>query len=349
MDSILLSEDSINFPPPEHINDIDFNRNNPRVIDDISQQRSTQDINIHMQASASSNNTAFNESMIQMYSIFENSFESIRQIFRWIYSYADPRVDDWPLMSTPWPVLFIFGLYLLLARYGLSIMQRHKPFRLRWILVVYNLYIALLNLWIACEIIWCAYKLRFDSLCQLVKVDYDPYVLRIANAVWWYFASKGIEFADTLFFILRKKDRQLTFLHVYHHSTMFLVWWTAVRFVPGGSAIIPIIVNSSVHVLMYTYYGLSAIGPSMQKYLWWKKHLTIIQLIQFVVGVSIGIRLITTDCRFTMWMQYVFSAYAGSFIILFGNFYLNEYTKKGQTANAEKSPAENKTIKNKKD
>jgi len=39
------------------------------------------------------------------------------------------------------------------------------------------------------------------------------------------------------------------------------------------------LINSFVHVLMYTYYGLSALGPHMQKYLWWKKYLTRIQLV----------------------------------------------------------------------
>lgn len=38
-------------------------------------------------------------------------------------------------------------------------------------------------------------------------------------------------------------------------------------------------INSLVHVLMYSYYGLTALGPAVQKYLWWKKHLTLIQLV----------------------------------------------------------------------
>jgi len=33
---------------------------------------------------------------------------------------------------------------------------------------------------------------------------------------------------------------------------------------------------------MYTYYGLAAIGPHMQKYLWWKKYLTKLQLVSSV-------------------------------------------------------------------
>lgn len=30
---------------------------------------------------------------------------------------------------------------------------------------------------------------------------------------------------------------------------------------------------------MYGYYGLAALGPQMQRYLWWKKYLTIIQMV----------------------------------------------------------------------
>lgn len=253
---------------------------------------------------------------------------SSKDYYSWLSSFADPRVEKWPLMASPVPTLGLFFLYLFVANYGPSFMKSRKALQLRWLLVFYNLYIAILNLWITCELCYCSYKLNYKSFCQLVTISNDPYVMRIANAIWWYYASKGIEFADTLFFILRKKDRQLTFLHKYHHSSMFIVWWTAVRFVPGGSAITPVVFNSFVHVLMYTYYGLSALGPAVQKFLWWKRYLTIIQLIQFFVGVSIGIHLISSGCQFTRWMQYVFSGYAFSFIILFGNFYLHEYTKK---------------------
>lgn len=37
-----------------------------------------------------------------------------------------------------------------------------------------------------------------------------------------------------VFFILRKKNRQLTFLHVYHHATMIFNWWAGVKYVAGG-------------------------------------------------------------------------------------------------------------------
>lgn len=41
-------------------------------------------------------------------------------------------------------------------------------------------------------------------------------------------------------------------------------------------------VNAGVHVIMYFYYFLSAAGPQFQKYLWWKKYMTAIQLVRLL-------------------------------------------------------------------
>ena len=58
--------------------------------------------------------------------------------------------------------------------------------------------------------------------------------LQIARALWWYYFSKLIEFMDTFFFILRKKNNQISFLHVYHHASMFPIWWTGIKWAAGG-------------------------------------------------------------------------------------------------------------------
>lgn len=45
--------------------------------------------------------------------------------------------------------------------------------------------------------------------------------------------------------------------------------------------------NAAIHVLMYLYYGLASCGPKIQKYLWWKKYLTIIQMVRFHLPVRL--------------------------------------------------------------
>lgn len=37
-----------------------------------------------------------------------------------------------------------------------------------------------------------------------------------------------------MFFLLRKKNSQVSFLHVYHHTTMVCLWWIGIKWVAGG-------------------------------------------------------------------------------------------------------------------
>lgn len=43
-------------------------------------------------------------------------------------------------------------------------------------------------------------------------------------------------------------------------------------------------INSFVHIVMYAYYFLSALGPQLQPYLWWKKHITNMQMVNFILN-----------------------------------------------------------------
>lgn len=52
----------------------------------------------------------------------------------------------------------------------------------------------------------------------------------------------------------------------------------------GGHGTFSNLVNNLVHVIMYFYYMLSAMGPQYQKYLWWKKHLTTLQLVSSLIN-----------------------------------------------------------------
>ena len=54
-------------------------------------------------------------------------------------------------------------------------------------------------------------------------------------------------------------------------------WHVTVKSVVS-TAFLSAMINSLVHVIMYTYYGMSAV-PSLRKYLWWKRHLTQFQLV----------------------------------------------------------------------
>ncbi len=42
----------------------------------------------------------------------------------------------------------------------------------------------------------------------------------MANVCWVFYFSKFIELLDTVFFVLRKKNNQITFLHLFHHGNI---------------------------------------------------------------------------------------------------------------------------------
>ncbi|XP_034031246.1 elongation of very long chain fatty acids protein 4a [Thalassophryne amazonica] len=259
------------------------------------------------------------------------------EFYKWTLTIADKRVEKWPLMDNPLPTLAISTSYLLFLWLGPKYMKNREPFQLRKTLIVYNFSMVFLNFFIFKELFLAARVASYSYICQPVDYSDDPNEVRVAGALWWYFISKGIEYLDTVFFILRKKFSQVTFLHVYHHCSMFTLWWIGIKWVAGGQSFFGAHMNAAIHVLMYLYYGLASCGPKIQKYLWWKKYLTIIQMVQFHVTIGHTALSLYVNCDFPHWMHYSLICYAITFIVLFGNFYYQTYRRQQPRRDASSS------------
>lgn len=79
---------------------------------------------------------------------------------------------------------------------------------------------------------------------------------------------------------------------------------------------------------MYFYYMLAAMGPKYQKYLWWKKYMTWVQLIQFCLMLCYLITIVAMDCKLPKTLTFFFVTNCIIFLYLFGNFYVKAYSKK---------------------
>ena len=44
--------------------------------------------------------------------------------------------------------------------------------------------------------------------------------------------------------VLKKNNRQITFLHVYHHCSIFVIWWAVVYIAPNGETYFSAALNS---------------------------------------------------------------------------------------------------------
>ncbi|XP_071830825.1 very long chain fatty acid elongase 4-like [Apostichopus japonicus] len=261
--------------------------------------------------------------------LIQDKLNETYNYYLYTLTFSDPRVADWFLMQSPLPTIAIAIIYLLTVWLGPKIMAKREAFDLHYFMVFYNFSCVLLGAHIVKELFYCAFiQRKYNIFCQEMVYSEDEYEYRIAKALWWYYFSKGYELLDTIIFILRKKNNQVTFLHVYHHTSMFVLWWIGMKWVAGGMSVFGSMLNSSIHVIMYSYYGLSALGPQFYKYLWWKKYLTVIQLAQFFVCLVLAVQSIYFQCQFYLWMQYAFLAYGTSLVLLFANFYVHAYIKK---------------------
>lgn len=246
---------------------------------------------------------------------------------------ADDRVRDWLFMKDPFPmVLIVIGYLAAVFKIGPCYMLVRRPFNLKPLLAVYNLGMVL-----SCIAVLIGYYksgYRPNSFMACLEIDYsnDPNAMRILNIMWWTHIIKIVELVETIFFLLRKKQSQITFLHVYHHISTLFLSWVGVKYVGGGMVTFSYVLNHSVHVLMYSYYFLALFGPKMQKALQpVKKLLTLVQMIQFVLMLIQCTIAIIHQCPIPNSILLLFCPNIALNLYLFAKFYVKTYNAKRKT------------------
>ena len=175
-------------------------------------------------------------------------------------------------------------------------MKNREPYDLRNLLAVYNGVQVIFSAWIFYTIGRAGWFYDYSFTCQPIDYSHSEFAMRMVHSCWWYYFSKYTEFFDTFFFILRKKMEQVSVLHVVHHGIMPMSVWFGLKFTPGGHSTFFGFLNTFVHIVMYVYYMLAAMGPRYQKYTWWKKYLTSLQMVQFVLISGHAFQLFFIDC-----------------------------------------------------
>jgi len=251
----------------------------------------------------------------------------------WLWEKRDPRMDGLPLLNSPLPTALICMCYVFIVKVaGPRFMQNREPYNIRTFLVIYNALQVALSAYI---VYWCiqgGWFWKHSFICQPVDYSNSREALAETHVSYVYFLAKFTEFIDTFAFVARKKFSHISTLHVIHHGIMPLSVWPGLRFVPGGHATFFGLLNSFVHVFMYLYYMFAALGPKYSKWIWWKRHMTDLQMVQFVgMIVHAGQLLVVPDCGFPVIYGYVIAGHAIMFFILFSQFYIMEYLKKPKT------------------
>ncbi|XP_055058528.2 elongation of very long chain fatty acids protein 1a [Misgurnus anguillicaudatus] len=273
---------------------------------------------------------------------------NVLKFYDYFLKRTDPRVRDYPLMKSPVEMtVILLGYVFLVLHVGPRFMANRKPFHLNTTMIFYNFFMVAYNAYIVYEFLMAGWGTTYTWRCDLCDPSSSPQALRMVRAAWLFYFSKYVELLDTMFFVLRKKHSQVTFLHIFHHSVMPWTWWWGITLTPvGGMGSFHALVNACVHVIMYSYYGLAAAGPRFQKYLWWKKYMTAIQLIQFVlVSVHISQYYFMEKCDYQVPIFiHLIWIYGMFFFVLFSNFWIQAYIRgKRLPVSNEDKPKQNGT------
>jgi hypothetical protein len=225
-------------------------------------------------------------------------------------------------------------------------MLKRNPLHSKIIAALHNGFLSLGSLALLLLIVQELYpkiikKGYMGSLC-----DKDIMTNQLEFYCYLNYLLKYYELSDTLLLVLKKKD--IPFLHTYHHTMTLIL--THVELV-GNVAVqwVPISLNLFVHVLMYFYYMLATLGYEI----WWKKYLTSLQIIQFVIDLIACFSALfykinyPNDCHGDYWQGFVGIFIIASYLFLFLDFFVKTYPN--QREKKTDTPVQTNKNKKKKD
>lgn len=229
-------------------------------------------------------------------------------------------------------IITYLSLTFLLSHSSLSPLP---PPLLRLISAVHNLIILLLSFTMA---VGCTLSTLFHMpaphLIFCFPANQTP---PRGPAFFWayiFYLSKILEFIDTLLIILSGSIGRLSFLHVYHHSTVLIMCYI---WLETSQSLFPValVTNATVHTVMYGYYLMCTLGirPS------WKRLVTDCQIVQFVFSFLVsGVMLYYHFTRYPCsgFLGWCFNAaFNASLLYLFIDFHSKNYKNKKRVARME--------------
>eukprot|EP01083_Nonionella_stella_P094154 264089_1 len=200
--------------------------------------------------------------------------------------------------------------------------RRAKPFQLKWVMIVYNTFQIIINAYVIYGLCHPSIQLTNPLLVNVSSTAKES--KHTFHFVYIHMLCKILDFMDTIFIVLKKKSRQLSFLHLYHHSTIGVIWcYLLANDVVFGTVSFGALLNSIIHCIMYSYYLLSALKIKTP----FKKLVTLCQMMQFMmmIGHCVVVVFYERESK-APWELQLF--YQFTMLLLFGNFSRKTYAKK---------------------
>lgn len=146
---------------------------------------------------------------------------------------APPADPTFLVVATVLLFLLILGYLWFVYVVGPKVMKEKAPYTLTNLIRVYNIF----QITACTAFVVRSYQMGFDFrfIWRCEKFDWlsDEAKVELYIGTWLFLLLRIFEFIETILFILRKKNNQASFLHVYHHVSTVLLMWVFITFDTG--------------------------------------------------------------------------------------------------------------------
>ncbi|KYM75352.1 Elongation of very long chain fatty acids protein 4 [Atta colombica] len=224
-------------------------------------------------------------------------------------------------------MLITFGYMYFVLYAGPRFMKDRPPYELRNFILIYDMIQILVNLWFVKQHVSYGWFSEFSLICASPNSD-SLNAIKMFDLMWWLIFLKLFDYVETCVFVLRKKQNQVSALHVYHHVSNLIFLWYYLKYILDERATFITLMNCAVHVIMYMYYFIAALSSELQQMISpIKPFVTKLQMVQFIVMIVILLQFVNSNCEAPQGIIPIFIGNLVLFLYLFYDFYKKTYTK----------------------
>lgn len=148
-------------------------------------------------------------------------------------------VDSWFMMSSKlWdelPILSLISIYLLIVIViAPRFMKNRAAYDLTYVTRVYDIFQVCACATMTIQFYRAGWTFGKALSCKSTLPTQN--YIKVLEIWWFCIFIRSAELLETIFFILRKKSSQVTFLHVYHHVSSLFIVWIPLKY--GGSELV---------------------------------------------------------------------------------------------------------------
>ncbi|KAJ9598712.1 hypothetical protein L9F63_010598, partial [Diploptera punctata] len=253
-----------------------------------------------------------------------------KEAYSMFYKRVDHRTDGWILMGSPWASIAIIALYFYMTKSaGPRFMRKRDAFSLDYVLKAYYILQILACAYLANSLLSAGWGWHYKIFCEPVDYSMKPMALKHARAVYFYYILKIVDLLDTMFLILRKKYRKVTWLHLYQHAGMVMIGWIWARYFAGGHGTLTVLFNCLAQMCMYLHYLMTSLRPKLKENMWWKKYLQRLYVFQFVLLLLHGSTVfLVRNCKYSRIATIILLFQNGILLLFFINYLWQDRIKK---------------------